>query len=206
MKNFSVRSSLLLIVLFSQPLLAKTLEPNECLKNLRSGIESIKYRASIDVLQKHLSGLLIFKRMDDSSIRAVFMNEVGATFFDITFCNDSYHYNYVMKSLDKKSVKKTVAKDLGMILMRGIYKGRPSCITSHEHSYITLRLQSKGTVRYTTTPDCAPVELIENMGRKKAVISVRQFYTAKVSMPDSIFVQHHTVHFTISLKQFNAEE
>jgi hypothetical protein len=206
MKNFSVRSSLLLIVLFSQPLLAKTLEPNECLKNLRTGIESIKYRASIDVLQKHLSGLLIFKRMDDSSIRAVFMNEVGATFFDITFYNDSYHYNYVMKSLDKKSVKKTVAKDLGMILMRGIYKGRPSCITSLEHSYITLRLQSKGTVRYTTTPDCAPVELIENMGRKKAVISVRQFYTAKVSMPDSIFVQHHTVHFTISLKQFNAEE
>ena len=206
MKNFSVRSSLLLIVLFSQPLLAKTLEPDECLKNLRSGIESIKYRASIDVLQKHLSGLLIFKRMDDSSIRAVFMNEVGATFFDITFYNDSYHYNYVMKSLDKKSVKKTVAKDLGMILMRGIYKGRPSCITSLEHSYITLRLQSKGTVRYTTTPDCAPVELIENMGRKKAVISVRQFYTAKVSMPDSIFVQHHTVHFTISLKQFNAEE
>jgi len=206
MKNFSVRSSLLLIVLFSQPIFAKTLEPDECLKNLRSGIESIKYRTSIDVLQKHLSGLLIFKRMDDSSIRAVFMNEVGATFFDITFYNDSYHYNYVMKSLDKKSVKKTVAKDLGMILMRGIYKGRPSCITSLEHSYITLRLQSKGTVRYTTTPDCAPVELIENMGRKKAVISVRQFYTAKVSMPDSIFVQHHTVHFTISLKQFNAEE
>ena len=71
---------------------------------------------------------------------------------------------------------------------------------------MTLKLQSKGTVRYTTTSDCAPVELIENLGRKKTVISVRQFYAAKVSMPDSIFVQHHNVPFTISLKQFNAEE
>ncbi len=206
MKSFLVRSSLWLIVLFSQNVFARTLEPDECLKNLRAGIESVKYRASIDVLNKHLSGILIFKRMEDSSIRSVFMNEVGATFFDITFNAYSYHYNKVMESLDKKAVKKTLAKDLGMILMRGIYKGFPTYFTETDHTLITLKLQSKGTVRYTTSPDCAPVELIENLGRRKTVISVRQFYTTKVSMPDSIFVQHHTVHFTISLKQFNAEE
>ncbi|MBK7039819.1 MAG: hypothetical protein IPH46_04930 [Bacteroidetes bacterium] len=47
---------------------------------------------------------------------------------------------------------------------------------------------------------------IENYGRKKKVISITQKYKDKNSMPDSIFVQHHTVPFTISLKHLHVTE
>jgi hypothetical protein len=206
MRICSVRSSLLILLCWAQSVSGKTLEPEDCLKGIRPRFESVKYRASIDVLNKHLSGVLIVKTMEDGNIRTVFMNEVGATFFDITFKTDSYLYNKVMESLDKKAVKKTLAKDIGMIVMKGIYKGLPSYSSAETHRMITFKLKSKGSVKYITTPDCAPVETIENVGRRKTVVSVKQFYSTDNSAPDSIFVQHHTVHFTISLKQFHAVE
>ncbi len=206
MRICSVRSSLLLLFCWASSAIAKTLEPDDCLKGITPMFESVRYRASIDVLNKHLSGILIVKTMEDGNIRSVFMNEAGATFFDITFKPDSYQYNKVMESLDKKAVKKTLAKDIGMIVMRGIYKGSPSYSTDAAHRMVTFKLRSKGRVTYTTTQDCIPAERIENFGRRKKVITIRQFYTSDNSMPDSILVQHHTVRFSISLKQFHAAE
>jgi hypothetical protein len=206
MRICSVRSSLLILLCWAQSVTGKTLEPEDCLKGIKPRFESTRYRASIDVLNKHLSGILIVKTMEDGTIRTVFMNVAGATFFDISFKTDSYLYNKVMESLDKKAVKKTLAKDIGMIVMQGIYKGLPSYSSDETHRMITFKLRSKGSVRYTTTPDCAPVKTIENIGRRKKVVSINQFYATDNSVPDSIFVQHHTVHFTISLKQFHAAE
>ncbi len=206
-------SSLLLffnMLLIAQPVSDKFPELSNDQKGFLT-FESVKYQASIDVIGKHLSGILVFKQQEDNSIRTVFVNEMGVTFFDITFYDDSYHFNAIMESMDKKAVKISLAKDLGMILMRGIFKNEknigsryipgPSCLEKE----IVLRLKRKGTVRYHAKTACNEFPLIENYGRKK-VITVTQTYSAENSMPDSIFVQHHTVNFTISLKQLHVTE
>src|SRR5258706_1999072 len=56
-----------------------------CLKKFRPVFHADWYNASVDVIGKHLSGLLLFKMMPDSSTRVVFTNEVGVTFFDFEF-------------------------------------------------------------------------------------------------------------------------
>ena len=171
---------------------------------------SIRYRAAIDVLDKHLSGILIFKTMEDKSIRTVFLNEMGVTFFDVTFYKNSYAYNSIMKSLDKKAVRISLAKDLGMILVRGIFEESNKPIKKATNDKMlaskTLQLKRMGYVNYFADKNCLGYYQIENWGKKKKVVSVAQKHIPDLSMPDSIFVQHHTVHFTISLKHFNAPE
>ena len=210
---FLVRNSLFGCLLF----FCSSVFAQATLVELQPKFESVKYRASIDVLNKHLSGILIFKTQEDSSIRSVFINEMGVTFFDITFYQDRYIYSSIMESMDKKAVKISLAKDLGMILMRGIYivesrkfkeKGnKDKQVLGCKSNTFIFKLKRKGTVMYCANQHSTEFPLIYNYGKKeKSVITISQNYSAESIMPDSIFVEHHKVHFTISLKQFHATE
>lgn len=206
--RYLVQSSLLFI--FCVSFLFTVNAQGDCTKISIPKFASVRYRASIDVLDKHLSGILIFKTMEDESIRAVFLNEMGVTFFDATFYKNSYIYNSVMKSLDKKAVKISLAKDLGMILRRGIFEESNKPLKKAREDKMqaskSIRLKRKGYVNYFADQNCNVCTKIENWGSKKKVVSITQKHIPELSMPDSIFVQHHTVQFTISLKHFYAAE
>src|SRR3954470_17408758 len=45
------------------------------------------YNTKVDVVGNHLSGLLLIKKMPDSTTRMVFSNEMGYKFFDFEFDN-----------------------------------------------------------------------------------------------------------------------
>ena len=204
MRNYLVRSSLFFaIFLYQLDGFSQVENTSDCKQIFVPNFINTKYRAAIDVIGKHLSGILIFKMQEDSSVRAVFVNEMGSTFFDITFGKTSYTYNSIMNSLSKKAVKRTLAKDLGMILLRGIFSSFQNI--SQQEKYITLKLQRKGSVYYYPNTTCKQYPLLENHGRKK-VISISQHYADNATLPDSIFVQHHKVDFTISLKQMHVTE
>src|ERR1700754_3148032 len=67
------------------------------------------YSTTVDVVGNHLSGLLLIKKMPDSSTRMVFSNEMGVGFFDFEFKDDGDFKVYsIMKKLNKKSVIKTL--------------------------------------------------------------------------------------------------
>lgn len=199
--------SSLLLLFCSQSLFAQHyMESNVNLRPLPK-FESMKYKASIDVIGKHLSGILIFKTQEDSSVRAVFVNEMGVTFFDITFLKDSYLFNSIMNSLDKKPAKLSLAKDLGMILMRGIFKSESIKKENCQIQFLRLNLKRKGYVSYFPNENWTTFPTIINFGkREKKIITITQNYTQENSLPDSIFVQHHTVNFTISLKKIDVTE
>lgn len=174
-----------------------------CLQAIQPVFPTVKYRASIDVLNKHLSGILIIKS-EEHSARIVFINEMGSTFFDLALNENNYIFHSMMESLNKKAVRKTLAKDLGMIVGKGIFKGESQLLLQNPSHWIVLRqLKSKGNVRYHTNETCRGATLIENYGRHKKVISIQQFMLPNHDIPDSIFVEHHLVKFTIQLKQMS---
>ncbi|MBK8146231.1 MAG: hypothetical protein IPK62_15225 [Bacteroidetes bacterium] len=209
--RFLVLSSLFLVCVFS--LSAQRVSTNTFAKELRPKFESEKYQASIDVIGKHLSGILIFKRQEDSSIRVAFVNEIGMTFFDMSFYDESYTFHSIAHNLNKKAVKISLAKDIGMILLRGIFKENA---TSTSRSTVQLPaeplekysfpLKRKGIVVYQRKRNEREIPLIENFGKKKKIITITQNYTDKNSMPERIFVEHHTVRFTILLKRLHVTE
>lgn len=205
MRTYFLRISVLLLFMtIHQQCIAQTSLTTDCTGIHIPQLTDIRYRAAIDVVNKHLSGILIFKTQEDSSVRAVFMNEIGATFFDISFTSTTYIFHSIMESMDKKAVKRTLAKDLGMILVRGIYSSMKNYSDINE--VFEFRLKAKGKVKYQPAKNCVQYPIIENYGRRRKVVTIKQKYIENESMPDSIFVQHHTVNFTISLIQMNAAE
>src|SRR6187402_1932792 len=56
------------------------------------------YKTEVDVVGNHLSGLLLIKKMPDSSTRMVFSNEMGLKFFDFEFTTDgNFKVYFIMK-------------------------------------------------------------------------------------------------------------
>src|SRR5688500_8330513 len=62
-----------------------------CIEKLHPQLLSTTlFSASIDVVGKHLSGLLFIKAMPDQSHRVVFTSETGITFFDFEYKSDGF--------------------------------------------------------------------------------------------------------------------
>jgi hypothetical protein len=200
--------SFLFVLTFNQ---ASGADSSRCFKELPTLVQTGKYRTTVDVLNKHLSGILIFKWQDDQSIRTVFINEMGVTFFDLSFYADRYVYNSIMESLDKKAVRLSLAKDIGMLLKQGIFTPKswnnPEILLGEAGTKnVLLKLQRKGKVLYTCNAECTRILSVTNLGRRKKVVQITPFYTGPSLQADSVIIQHQTVHFTIQLKKMYDSE
>ncbi len=63
----------------------KTQADPSCLVKFKLNFTKALYNTKVDVVGKHLSGLLLIKLMPDSSTRLVFSNEMGFKYFDFEF-------------------------------------------------------------------------------------------------------------------------
>ena len=84
---------------------------DQCLQKFKPVIERALYNTSVDVTGKHISGLLLIKTMPDSSIRIVFSNEMGFSFFDFGFfTGNGFKVYHIIPQMNKKAVIKTLRK------------------------------------------------------------------------------------------------
>jgi hypothetical protein len=157
---------------------------------------TVMYTTQVDVLDNHFSGLLLFKKMDDSSMRIVFTNEMGFKFFDFGFdSSGGFTKYYVMAKMDKKAVVKTLRKDFEMLLMR--YDFSEAAVLERDgRQYVKVPLQ-KGAVYYITTMDCRKLEKVENGSKRKPVVDIwmKDYHEG---IPDSIDIEHRKFKFNIS--------
>jgi hypothetical protein len=168
-----------------------------CMERFRPKItQPVLYATQVDILQHHLSGLLYFKPMEDSSMRVVFMSEMGMKFFDFEFAEDgSFTKHYMLPKMDKKAVVKTLRKDFEMVLMRQ----DPSTATVYNMNglrYTAFGL-AKGKIYYITDADCKTLLRVEN-GSKRKPVAEAYLSHYRNGVPDSLLVQHKKVKFTIS--------
>jgi hypothetical protein len=64
--------------------------------------EKMLFKASIDIRNEHLTGLMLIKMMPDSSTRIVFTNEIGMTFFDFILKKGTFRTGYCFEPMNKK--------------------------------------------------------------------------------------------------------
>lgn len=208
MKHYLKLSSLLLVLLLAIGCAA----PYKSLKfypadsytvyKYKPQFEKELYRCVVDgrVLFKkfHLSGVLLFKTMEDNSIRAVFQNEMGFSFFDFEWTSqDSFKVNQVIPQLDKPAVIKTLRKDISLLLMRTLDGSTMAATVDPLNGYYRFTLP-KGFVYYRIEKDT--LTQIENMGKRKKVVTVTfNGHHEQQKLPDNILFTHHKAHFTIQL-------
>ncbi|MBC7903063.1 MAG: hypothetical protein H7Y27_06555 [Gemmatimonadaceae bacterium] len=171
----------------------------ECLNAFKPDFTRALYNTKVNVIGKHLSGLLLIKLMPDSSHRMLFSNEFGFKFFDFEFAKDgSFKVHYILKDMDKPAVIKTLRKDFELLLMTGTNKpGR--ILTDGTNLYYAFR-QPKGYNYYITDSSCQKLLRIEKASKRKAVVvAIMEGYEKQ--LPDTIGISHKTFNFEIGLKR-----
>jgi hypothetical protein len=157
------------------------------------------YKTEVNVTSHHLSGLLLIKKLADSSIRMVFTNEVGFKFFDFEFKPDgSFKAYYVVKQMDKKPVIKTLKKDLELILIskQDIQTGY---LAKDEVNLYYIIKKQKGYYCYVTDKAGSSLERMEISSPHKPIVQgIMKDYVNGI--PDTIGISHKNFNFNISLK------
>jgi hypothetical protein len=182
----------------------KKLQPaignSSALAKFRPNFNSALYKAEVDVVGHHLSGLLLIKTLPDSSVRMVFSNEVGFKFFDFGFeAGGGFKVYYVMSQMDKKPVIKTLKKDLELVMLREQdIKGAVMKQDDHNLYYIIKR--PKGFFCYITDKECTRLERMEIASPHKPIVrAIMENY--RNGVPDTIGITHKNFSFSIGLKR-----
>lgn len=171
--------------------------------------DKVLYRCTVNgriVFKRfHLSGLLFFKQMENGTVRAIFQNEMGFTFFDFEWSkDDSFMVRQIIPELDKPALVKTLRKDMNLLLMKGLDRSSEKSFTDsrgkREYNRFTL---SRGYAYYVS--ETGKLEQIENAGEKKKVITIKLMGKEKDNaMPDSVFFDHRRANFTIALHKIES--
>lgn len=171
-----------------------------CLVAFRPTFTRALYNTQVDVVGKHLSGLLLLKQMPDSSTRLVFSNEMGFKYFDFEFsAAGGFKVWYILPQMDKKAVKTTLRKDFALLLMQHLDLKKSFVLKKDGLIYYGFP-QTKGNNYYITDSTCRQLVRVERASRRKPVVTaVMQHY--KDGMPDTIGISHANFNFTIGLKK-----
>lgn len=210
MRRFLKLSSLFIIIFSSCVSPYKNLQKvahTETISQLRPPVfTKVLYRCVVDggyLFKKfHLSGLLLFKTFENGTIRAVFQNEMGYTFFDFEWDKGNFKVNQIIPQLDKQAVVKTLRKDFELLLRIGIKEGEDQLFNKNGETYHRFTLE-RGYAYYIFKND--ELERIENAGQKKKVITINVSNVAGNGLPQTIRYIHHKAKFTIELNKIDAD-
>lgn len=170
------------------------------LMQFKPAFTSSLYKTSVDVVGHHLGGLLLIKKMQDSSTRMVFSNEMGVKFFDFAFeKNGDFKVHHIMQQMNKKPVITTLRKDLQLILMDNIDPN--TVLIKKDKDYLYYQVPVKGGANYyiinTLNKNLVKVERASK--RKPVAEMVMLNYINGI--PDTIGISHKGFEFNIALKR-----
>jgi hypothetical protein len=170
-----------------------------CAKKVRPGsLQTSWYDASVDVTGKHISGLLLIKKMPDSSDRVVFTNEAGIKFLDFEWKkNDAFTAHHVIRQLNKKAVIGLLRQDFELMLGKPFKNPAVEAWENKGEIFYGVT-QKKETHYFITARECASLLRIESGSDKKRKVSM-WLYGDNRHKPDSIRLKHHTFVMEISL-------
>lgn len=202
--RYLLSGSLLLVLLGCSPIyknLQKTSGNLDEINKFKPNIQVVLYKAQVDVIGNYLSGLLLIKKMPDSSTRILFSNEMGFKFFDFGFSKDSgFKVYYVLKKMNRKAVIKTLRKDFELVLMNNLDTSDAMLRIDDKKKRYYIFPQTKGYNAYITDSSGNELLRMERASKWKPVVTVLA-KDYRNGLPDTIGITHHKFDFTISLKR-----
>ncbi len=168
-----------------------------CVEKLRPGTPETTtwYQASVHVVGKHISGLMLIKTMADSSVRVVFTNQSGFKFFDFEFLPDGrFSVKHVISQLDRQPVIKTLEQDFALLL--GLpFHGKTGAWRRDDERYFGVTSRKEG-VYMVTDANCRTLIRLERSSNRKRMVSI--MFDA-----DGAVITHHTFRMETVLKKMN---
>jgi hypothetical protein len=111
----------------------------------------LKYKASIDILKNHLTGLLIVKQTDSTTKHLVFVTELGMKMFDIQQKGKEMSMVYVFEPLNKPLLIESLLRNFSnMFFLNAEGKVFDECSTKQQRRVIKY-IAGKESWFYSTT-------------------------------------------------------
>jgi hypothetical protein len=172
-----------------------------CVLKFRPDFSRVIYKTSVDVVGNHLSGLLVFKIMPDSSTRVVFTSETGLGFFDFGFLPENGFVVYqIISKMDKKAVITTLRKDFDLIMFNNTSGQDAYDLTDSSLVYHAFP-QKKGVNYYITDAECSQLIKLQRASNKKPIMEAIMNGLSPGNSPETILIRHLNFNFTISLQK-----
>jgi len=135
-----------------------------------SSFEKALFKGSLDISKHHLTGLFFLKRVSGNSVRIVFSNEMGMTFFDFEFKGEDFIVHYCFPSLKRASLLKILKNDFRLLLIPDTTVTRMKPGRSRDPGLLVFRVKSsRGSFQYTVDKDSRKICRIQTsrsiMGR-----------------------------------------
>lgn len=83
-----------------------------------SSKEDYVYKCQMDIYKNHISGILIIKKISDTTHRVVMTSDFGNKMIDFEISENDFKLNYVLADLDKKMVINFLKSDFQELLKR----------------------------------------------------------------------------------------
>lgn len=176
----------------------------KCLSKIRpAGITRALYETSIDVFDKHISGILFIKTAEDKSKSIVFMNQSGLTLFHFEFDEyGKFSVRQIIEQLNKKAVVETLKKDFELLLAIP-FQGNLDSWRHGDHIYFGTKTKSSFTY-FSTTPECDSVFRSEIGSKRKRLVTMERSGSI-AAQPETASINHLTFPMTIKLKKLQKD-
>lgn len=174
-----------------------------CAERIRpAGIPTGWFTTGVDVMGRHMSGLLLIKNMEGGETRAVFTSEAGVTFFDFGFTGNDFKVYRIIPQLDRKAVVNLLRKDFSLLLGIPFRNGSYNTMKLNDELYFGVT-QKKETAYFITGKDCGTLLRLELSSPRKKKVTISLDGDSRD--PDSVVIRHHTFDMVITLKKIEKE-
>ena len=151
------------------------------------------YNITMEFSKNTLTGLVIFKKTNDSTLRMVLNAEMGPKLLDLELSPSGYKTIYAFKKLNRKRILKTFYEDFGALSGILIRNKDFSIDSSQLAPIFSYNLGKQKKIRYSSEPSTGRV-ISGRMEDGKSVKTIfLYFYDPATSMISSMKLEH--LHF-----------
>ena len=127
----------------------KVVYTEQLVKPILSNKKPLKFKASIDVLKNHLTGILIVKQIDSVATHFIFVTELGMKMFDFLYKDNRMEAAYVFEPLNKPKLISSLMRNLENIFLLN-FNNSNVCSFISKKNEPCLQVNNKKTIFYYT--------------------------------------------------------
>lgn len=162
--------------------------------------EDYVYKCQMDIYKNHVSGILIIKKLNETTHRVAMTSDFGNKLIDFEISENDFKLNYVLPDLDKKIVINFLKNDFRELLKR---KFPVSESFENDHSKIYLsKADNKAYYLFFNKEGGLLKNIIYTKNNKEKIDF--NFEAKKHIFADSLSLQHKD--FKINIKLFQITE
>jgi len=167
-----------------------------------SSNEDYVYKCQMDIYNNHVSGILIIKKIDQTTHRVVITSDFGNKLIDFEISDNDFKLNYVLPDLDKKLVINFLKNDFQRLLKRE-YQVTESFEDDNSKIYLS-KIEDQSFYLFYNKDNSLLKKVIYTKNNKEKIDFT--FDAKKHIFADSIDLQHKDFNINIKLFQITDTE